>query len=256
MNAIEQFRLLAQPPAWALKEIRGGRLNGMTDIKPAWRIQAMTEAYGLCGIGWKYEVVKQWTEPGSDGQVFAFVDVLLYVKVDGEWSAPIPGTGGNLLIAAEKHGPHSNDEAYKMAMTDALSVCMKALGVAADIYMGKADDSKYMRERWAEQAESGSAEQAPASRTQEKPESEGARSDGAAQRRNGIAYAKKLTAKLSEEQQRVVLMTVWQANTWEALEELPLPDLLDPMRKASDGGSKLSAVVKETLAQTGGEDGK
>lgn len=145
MTDIDQFRKLAQPPPWALKTIGGGRLKGMTDIKPAWRIQAMTEVYGLCGIGWKYEVVKQWTEPGPDNQVFAFVDVLLYIRHGDEWSSPIPGNGGNMLIEKERQGMHANDEAYKMATTDALSSAMRLIGMGADVYAGQWTGSKYSR---------------------------------------------------------------------------------------------------------------
>ena len=36
-----------------LKRISGGSLNGMTDINPVWRFQALTEAFGPCGFGWK-----------------------------------------------------------------------------------------------------------------------------------------------------------------------------------------------------------
>lgn len=146
MSDIDQFRKLAQPPPWALKTIGGGRLRGMTDIKPAWRIQAMTEVYGLCGLGWKYEIARQWTEPAPEGQVFAFVDVLLYIRYsDGKWSDPIPGTGGNMLIEKEKAGLHANDEAWKMANTDALSSAMRMIGMAADVYAGQWTGSKYAR---------------------------------------------------------------------------------------------------------------
>ena len=48
-----------------------------------------------------------------------------------------------MLIAKEKAGLYTSDEAYKMAVTDALSVALKALGVAADIYLGNFDGSKY-----------------------------------------------------------------------------------------------------------------
>lgn len=143
--SIEQFRKIAQPPAWALKTIGGGRLKGMTDIKPAWRIEAMTEVYGLCGVGWKYEVVDQRTESGPDGQVFAFVDVLLYIRVDGQWSDPIPGAGGNMLVEKERSGLHANDEGFKMAITDALSSAMKMLGMGHDVYAGQWTGSKYTR---------------------------------------------------------------------------------------------------------------
>ena len=36
-----------------------------------------------------------------------------------------------------------NDEGYKMAITDALGTAMKVIGVAADIYRGNFDGSKY-----------------------------------------------------------------------------------------------------------------
>ena len=141
--SMEIWNKVKRPPKEALKQIKGGRLSGMTDISPQWRYQAMTEVFGVCGVGWKYEIQKLWTEPGYDGQVMAFAMVGLYIKTDGAWSDAIPGIGGSALIAKEKNGLYSSDEAYKMAVTDALSVAMKQIGVAADIYMGMWDGSKY-----------------------------------------------------------------------------------------------------------------
>jgi len=140
---IKQWEAVRTPPEEALKKITGGRLKGMTDIKPQFRYQVMTEVYGLCGIGWKYELVDRWLEDGSEGQKVAFAEVNLFIKVDGEWSDAIPGTGGSMLITKESAGLHTNDECYKMAMTDALSVAMTKIGVASDIYMGLWDGSKY-----------------------------------------------------------------------------------------------------------------
>jgi len=132
------------PPKEALKEIKGGRLKGMTDISPQWRYKVMTEQFGACGVGWKYEIVRVWNEPGSSDQVFAFAEVKLYIRDSDTWSEPVPGIGGSMLVAAEKSGLHASDEAYKMAVTDALSVALKMIGVGADIYMGMAD-SKHMK---------------------------------------------------------------------------------------------------------------
>ena len=140
---IEQWNKVCTPPKDALKKITGGRLSGMTDIKPQWRIQIMTETYGLCGVGWRYDIIRKETFTGSDGQIVAVVDINLYVKVDDRWSYAIPGTGGSMLVEKEKAGPHTNDECFKMALTDALSVAMKSIGVASDIYMGLWDGSKY-----------------------------------------------------------------------------------------------------------------
>jgi len=132
-----------QPPIHALKTIGGGRLKGMTDINPQWRLEAMTEAFGPCGIGWKYEIVELWPVHLESGEVTAFSKINLYIKHNGEWSSPIPGIAGSMLVAKESSGLKTSDEAYKMATTDALSVAMKALGVAADIYAGLWDGSKY-----------------------------------------------------------------------------------------------------------------
>ena len=69
----------------------------------------------------------------------AIVDLNLYVKYEGEWSKPIFGTGGNILVNA-KGG--TSDEGYKMAYTDALGIACKALGIGADIWFGQ-DKTKY-----------------------------------------------------------------------------------------------------------------
>ena len=146
MNNMELWDKVKQPPPDALKKITGGRLSGKTDISPQWRYQVMTEQFGVCGVDWKYEIDEVWLEPASEGQTAVFVKVLLYIKVDDKWSDPIPGIGGSMLIAKEGGGLHTNDEAYKMATTDALSVCMKMLGVGSDVYAGKWDGTKYTDE--------------------------------------------------------------------------------------------------------------
>lgn len=137
------WKEVARPPLSALKTIKGGRLSGMSNISPQWRWQVMTENFGMVGFGWKYTIEKRWTSPGENGEQFAFVEVLLYVKVDGQWSEAIPGEGGSMLVSKEKNGFHNNDEAFKMSVTDALGTAMAKLGVGADIYLGTFDGSKY-----------------------------------------------------------------------------------------------------------------
>ena len=142
MSNLEIWNKFNQPPKSALKQIGGGRLKGMTDINPQWRYKAMTEAFGACGIGWKYEILNTWSEQAADGIILAFAKVALFIK-NGEWSEPIHGIGGSTMVAKETSGLYSSDECYKMAVTDALSVAMKMLGVASDIYEGLWDGSKY-----------------------------------------------------------------------------------------------------------------
>jgi hypothetical protein len=130
-------------PNEAKKTIKGGRLSGFTDINPQYRIMRLTEQFGPCGIGWYYEVDRRWTEQAGN-EVLCFVDISLYVKVDGEWSKPICGTGGNGLLVQESKGLRASDEGYKMATTDALSVACKQLGIGADVYWDSGE-SKYSR---------------------------------------------------------------------------------------------------------------
>lgn len=143
MSNMEKWERLSKPPAWALKTIGGGRLKGKTDINPQWRYKAMTEAYGPCGVGWKYKIVRLWNEPAAKGEVFCFAEIEVFTATEGGWSDAIPGSGGHMLIVNEKNGLYSNDEGYKMAVTDALSVALKMLGVASSIYEGGNHESKY-----------------------------------------------------------------------------------------------------------------
>lgn len=142
MSNLKLYDAVRAVPAEAQKTIVGGRLKGMTDINPMWRIKTLTEQYGPCGIGWYTETTRKWMENGSAGEIAAFVDILLYVKQDGEWSKGIDGSGGSMFVAKESSGLHTSDECYKMAYTDALSVACKALGIGADVYWSK-DKTKY-----------------------------------------------------------------------------------------------------------------
>lgn len=142
MNNLDIYNALKTPPKEALKTIAAGRLKGMTDIKPQWRIKAMTEQFGPCGIGWYTDNIEFNYQKTDGGEVVCNCRLNLFIKVDGEWSKPIFGTGGSKLVAQESTKLYVSDEAEKMAMTDALSVAMKAIGVAGDIYLGYSD-SKY-----------------------------------------------------------------------------------------------------------------
>ena len=139
------YNAVRTPPPEALREIKAGRLAGKSDINPMLRIKTLTEQFGPCGVGWKYTIEKLWTEQGANGEIAAFALINLYHRIGEGWSEPIPGIGGNSFVAKEKSGMYTSDECYKMALTDALSVACKALGVAADVYW-QADKTKYTRD--------------------------------------------------------------------------------------------------------------
>lgn len=141
MDNLELYNKYADPPKSALRSFDNGRFKG-TDINPMWRIRALTEEFGPCGIGWYTEVVRQWREDCPDGTCTVYCHIHLYIKVNGEWSMPIVGIGGNTLARKAKSGLFVTDEAYKMAYTDALGIACKALGIGASIWW-QCDQTKY-----------------------------------------------------------------------------------------------------------------
>ena len=153
MDNMHFYNMGREVPDNAKKPIKAGRLNGMTDINPMWRIKRLTEMFGACGIGWWYEITdKQIVCDETTKQKAAFVDILLFYvdPATGHASHGIPGTGGSSFVAQEKNGPYLSDECFKMALTDAISVAAKALGIGADVYFEK-DRTKYTNEEEAPQ---------------------------------------------------------------------------------------------------------
>lgn len=143
MDNLSLYNRFRDVPQEAKKTINGGKLNGFTDINPMWRIKKLTEEFGECGFGWYYEIAERWTETCGQ-EVAVFVRINLYIKRDNDWSAPIMGVGGSKMVQLFKGGAVVNfsDEAYKMALTDAISIACKALGMGADVYFAN-DRTKY-----------------------------------------------------------------------------------------------------------------
>lgn len=162
------YNALRPVPAEAVKTIKDGRLKGFSDINPMWRIKALTEQFGPCGFGWYTEIVERWTERSGE-QIAVFVKIHLFVKVDGEWSAPIVGVGGSKCATAESKGIYFTDEGWKMAYTDAISVACKALGMAADIYFEKDVKVQDNRTKYDQQSEAAPAPTAPSTPAPFKP---------------------------------------------------------------------------------------
>jgi len=128
---------------------RAGGFSG-TDINPQWRMKRMTEVFGPVGVGWGYEIQDRWREsvPHGDGETMvAFVQVRVW------WTSPDHDAKGECDEESNRTfyrwtGPQiggtsmkrTPDEAYKMAITDALGKCFAQLGLGADIYMGEFDN--------------------------------------------------------------------------------------------------------------------
>ncbi len=169
MENMEIYTRVMETPKTALKAIAAGRLKGMSDINPMYRIQKLTETFGPCGFGWKYTITNKEIMEGANGEKIAIVDIDLYVKWNGEWSEAIPGTGGASFIANERNGAYTSDECYKMGLTDALSVACKALGIGADVYWA-AGHTKYDTPRQTAQTAPRQPQQQPQANTPAQPQ--------------------------------------------------------------------------------------
>lgn len=142
MDNLHIYNRFRSVPAEACKTINAGKLKGFTDINPMWRLKMLTDQFGPCGFGWYIEEAKYWTESvGNEIAVLCEVKLKVKDSEKGEWSAPIIGVGGSKLAGKGK-GDGIDDEAHKMAFTDAISIACKNLGMAADIYFAN-DRTKY-----------------------------------------------------------------------------------------------------------------
>lgn len=142
MGNLDLYNQVRKVPEEAQKTIKGGRLKGFTEINPMWRIKKLTELFGACGIGWYTEIVRYWIEEAVDNQRTANILIKLFIKTENGWSMPIEGIGGTSFVSNETKGLYINEDCYKMAYTDALSVACKSLGIGADVYFDK-DCTKY-----------------------------------------------------------------------------------------------------------------
>ena len=129
-------------PKNAMKSFDNGKFKG-TDINTMWRLKSLTEQFGPCGLGWYFNIKRTWVETTPNNEQFAFAEIELFVKYGETWSMPIVGNGGNKLTRVTKNGDYStSDEAFKMAVTDAIGVACRNLGFGADVYWEN-DRTKY-----------------------------------------------------------------------------------------------------------------
>lgn len=119
------------PPTATKRFKRSGGFEG-NDINPEYRIKRMTEVFGACGQTWGWTIKERW-----ESHDCAFVRLSIWYKVAGKVYETGDQVGGTDFS-------RTPDEAYKMAITDAIGKCLASLGLAADIYLGEFD-TKYNR---------------------------------------------------------------------------------------------------------------
>ncbi|AWK89172.1 hypothetical protein [Azospirillum thermophilum] len=121
---------------------RSGGFRG-TQIDPTWRFQMMTEVFGPVGKGWGYEQL-DWTI--AERMIFICARVWYIDPETREKCFTGPQWGGTEMVRRRNGIEAPDDECFKMSMTDAVGKCLLQIGLAADVYMGQFDDSKYREE--------------------------------------------------------------------------------------------------------------
>jgi hypothetical protein len=128
--------------------------------KPHWVIWKLTERFGPVGKGFGWEVLYQAYVPGiphQDG-----TEMLHECRIrfwHGDRSNGMESYGATKALYKGRNGWVSDEDAAKKSLTDAITKAASWLGVAADIFMGRWDDSKYVAQL---HAEARSAAQRPA----------------------------------------------------------------------------------------------
>lgn len=129
----------------AVKPITGKQYSGNSP-KPYWIIERLTDEFGPCGIGWGFSVINERIERFSDTDSLHIALIDFWYELDGkrggfqqmgQTKASYMSGSGKFII---------DEDAPKKSVTDALVKCASYLGFAGDIFSGRWDDSKYVKE--------------------------------------------------------------------------------------------------------------
>jgi len=175
MSHIDLWNKLEPTDPRHTKEFSGKGGFAGTAINATYILKKLTETFGPCGKGWKFVLEE---ERIMEGHVLKSTDIcrlhvvrghLSYV-LDGTWYDTSPQFGQTFLVAENKYGAFTDEEAPKKSITDCIGKCAVLLGIGADVHLGMFDDSKYVNQRIKEENEAEDATRpAPAPRAPAPP---------------------------------------------------------------------------------------
>lgn len=128
--------------------------NGRLSIKTQYRIMRATEIWGPIGVGWGYDVKREWVVDGAPiimngaitehyEQVHKCEITFWYMHDDKRIEFTQYGDTRKLYMSQYGKFIH-DDEVEKKSLSDALGKAMSMTGICADIYLGTYDDSGVM----------------------------------------------------------------------------------------------------------------
>lgn len=134
------------------KQITGRNYRG-TSPNVTYLIRKATEVYGLCGHGFGWTVVDEQYIQGAKYES-GNTELLHVVRINFWTKHPETGEIGSFdsygqtrMAYLTRNGQYIMDEdGPKKSLTDAITKAMSQLGFAADIFLGRYDDNKYVSE--------------------------------------------------------------------------------------------------------------
>lgn len=128
-----------------VKAITGKQYKGNSP-QPYYLVERMTEAFGMCGIGWGLNIINERMERMTETDILHVAVVEIWYVIEGK-KGSITQIGQTKACYKTSSGSMLVDEdAPKKSVTDAMTKCMSYLGFAGDIFSGQWDDSKYVQE--------------------------------------------------------------------------------------------------------------
>lgn len=131
-------------PAYT-KPITGKQYRG-TSPNPQYVIRCLTDLFGPVGKGFGWEVVREEFQPIGD-------EVLHWCRIrfwHGSRDYCFESYGQTKVYMKTKNGFMLDEDAPKKSLTDAIIKAASHIGVAANIFLGRWDDQKYVAEVAAE----------------------------------------------------------------------------------------------------------
>lgn len=146
MSNMDLWRSVMMTDPGAVKPITGKSYQGNSP-KPYWLIERATEVFGPVGIGWGVVVKSERFERISETDVLHVAVVSVWYVKDGKRSETFDQMGGTKAAYKTAKGVLMVDEdAGKKSVTDGMVKCLSMIGFAGDIFSGRWDDSKYVKQ--------------------------------------------------------------------------------------------------------------
>ncbi len=139
MSNLELWDRFADIDPAFTKPITGKSYRG-TSPNPQYVIRCMTEMFGPVGHGFGWEVLQEGFMPLGD-------EILHWCRIrfwHGNRDSYFESYGQTKALMKTKNGLMSDEDAPKKSLTDAIVKAASHIGIAANIFLGRWDDQKYV----------------------------------------------------------------------------------------------------------------